>query len=62
VAGGLPAPGAQVNEQRQKVQLNLFEAEANPVLEELKKLDVTTMTPIEALTVLYQLQKRAGQG
>jgi DNA mismatch repair protein MutS len=60
VAGGLPAPGAQVNEQRSKVQLNLFEAEANPVLEELKKLDVTTMTPIEALTALYQLQKRAG--
>ncbi|HEU4752437.1 MAG TPA: DNA mismatch repair protein MutS, partial [Armatimonadota bacterium] len=60
VNGGLPARGAQVSEQRQRVQLNLFEAEENPVVEELRKLDLTTMTPIEALTVLYQLQKKVG--
>ena len=58
--GGLPAPGAQIQESRKRLQLALFEAEENPVVEELRKLDLTTMTPIEALTVLYQLQKRVG--
>ncbi len=42
-------------------QLTLFEAAPSPVLEKLKKLDVSTMTPVEALTVLWQLQKEAGQ-
>jgi DNA mismatch repair protein MutS len=58
VNGGLPSPSAQVAETR-KVQLAFFEAEESPVLAELRKLELTTMTPIEALTVLYQLQKRA---
>ncbi len=60
VNGGLPAPAAQVSEKRQKVQLTFWDAEENPAVEELRKLDLTTMTPIEALTALYQLQKRAG--
>src|SRR5205814_93312 len=60
VNGRLPAPSAQITESRQRVQLALFEAEENPVLEQLRKLDLTTMTPIEALTILYQLQKKAG--
>jgi len=61
VNGSVPPPGAQVGEQRQKMQLTLFEAEENPVVAELRKLDLTTTTPIEALTLLYQLQKRAAQ-
>src|SRR4029078_9284448 len=61
VSGGLPERGAQVSESRQKVQLTFWDAEENPVVTELRKLDLTTMTPIEALTVLYQLQKRAAQ-
>jgi DNA mismatch repair protein MutS len=60
VAGGLPSRETQIRTQRQKVQLNLFEVEENPVVEELRKLDLSTTTPIEALTLLYQLQKRAG--
>ncbi len=40
-------------------QLALFEAEEHPALTELRKLDVTTMTPVEALTRLYELQRRA---
>jgi DNA mismatch repair protein MutS len=38
-------------------QLPLF-AVSNPVLEELKRLDVSTMTPLEAISKLYELQKR----
>ncbi len=61
VNGGLPTQQARITESRKRVQLNLFEVEENPVLEELRKLDLTTTTPIEALTLLYQLQKRAAQ-
>jgi DNA mismatch repair protein MutS len=61
VGGGLPTRETQISPQRQKVQLNLFEVEENPVIEELRKLDLSTTTPIEALTLLYQLQKRAGK-
>jgi DNA mismatch repair protein MutS len=60
VNSGLPSPSAQVGETR-KVQLALFEGEEHPVVDQLRKLDLTTMTPIEALTVLYQLQKRSTQ-
>ena len=37
-------------------QLTMFDA-PSPVLEALKKLDVDGMTPIEALTTLYELQR-----
>jgi len=30
----------------------------HPILDELKALDVTQMTPLEAITKLYELQKR----
>ena len=60
VGGGVPAPSARVTEKRQKIQLNLFEAEENPLVAEVRELDLTTMSPMEALTALYQLQKRAG--
>jgi DNA mismatch repair protein MutS len=61
VNGGLPTAGAQVQARAEKVQLSLFEAAENPVVEELRKLDLSTTTPIEALTILYQLQKKASQ-
>ena len=31
----------------------------SPVLDELLKLDVTSMTPLEAINKLYELQKNA---
>lgn len=40
------------------LQLTLFSAEKHPVIEELENLDITTMSPIEALNKLYDLQKR----
>jgi DNA mismatch repair protein MutS len=38
-------------------QLALF-PETNPLLDELKDLDVNSMSPIEALTILYEWQRR----
>jgi len=41
-------------------QLQLF-GQKSPVLEELAKLDINSLTPLEALTKLYELQKKAGE-
>jgi DNA mismatch repair protein MutS len=40
------------------LQLPLF-GTTSPVVEELKAMDVNALTPIEALTRLYELQKMA---
>ena len=42
-------------------QLPLF-ATSNPALEELQRLDVSAMSPLEAISKLYELQKKAGEG
>ena len=39
--------------------MDFFGAAENPVLEELKGLDLNVMTPVEALTKLYDLQAKA---
>ncbi|MDX1415974.1 MAG: hypothetical protein R3293_17390, partial [Candidatus Promineifilaceae bacterium] len=38
-------------------QMALF-PEASPILQELEKLDVTAMTPLEAINKLYEWQRR----
>jgi DNA mismatch repair protein MutS len=43
----------------QALQLTLFAAEPNPLIEELKALAIDELTPLEALTRLYDLQRRA---
>ncbi len=40
-------------------QIALF-PESSPILDELKKLDITTMTPLEAMNKLYEWQRRYG--
>jgi DNA mismatch repair protein MutS len=47
----LPVPTA--------VQLTLFSAEPDPLIEELKALPIDELTPLEALTRLYELQRKA---
>ena len=42
-------------------QLSFF-GQKPPVLEELEKLDIESLTPLEALTRLYELQKKAREG
>lgn len=43
----------------QALQLTLFAAEPDPLVEELKSLAIDELTPLEALTRLYELQRRA---
>ncbi|MBC7227694.1 MAG: DNA mismatch repair protein MutS [Thermoflexales bacterium] len=37
-------------------------ADEHPVVEELRKLDVSQMTPLEAINKLYELQQKVGSG
>jgi len=60
IAGGAKNEAQRIAGESRRVQLTLFEAEAHPVIEELSKLDLSTLTPIEALTLLYSLQKKIG--
>ncbi len=55
------APTAAVNPShlRSAQQIALF-PEASPVLEELEQLDVTSMTPLEAINKLYEWKRRYG--
>lgn len=39
-------------------QMNFFGAEEDPIVSELKELDLNTMTPVEALTKLYDIQAK----
>jgi len=48
---------SKIPTRRQKLQLSLFELE-HPVLEEIKNLDLTNLTPIEALNKLKELQDK----
>lgn len=46
---------------KQKVQLTLFEAEQHPIIEELETLDVTALTPVEALMKLDSWKRSLGR-
>ncbi|HZT40869.1 MAG TPA: DNA mismatch repair protein MutS [Chthonomonadaceae bacterium] len=50
-----------VEARTQKVQLTLFEAEKHPILEELETLDVTALTPVEALMKLDEWKRRSSR-
>jgi DNA mismatch repair protein MutS len=39
-------------------QYDIFDTVSNEVVDELKTMDVTTLTPIEALNKLYELAKK----
>ena len=44
-------------------QMSLFASnEPNPAVELLREMDVTQLTPIEALTKLYELQRLSKEG
>ena len=44
------------------VQQLSFLGQKSPVVEELEKLDIDSLTPLEALTKRYELRKKAGEG
>jgi DNA mismatch repair protein MutS len=45
----------------QKLQLSLFEVEPSPVVEELQRLDVNKLTPIQALMLLDDWKRKFGK-
>jgi DNA mismatch repair protein MutS len=42
-------------------QLSLFDVAPSPVLEYLRRLNINELTPLQALNLLYELQKLAGE-
>jgi DNA mismatch repair protein MutS len=57
--GGRPSlSGSPVADQQ---QLGLFQAADHSVLERLRQMDVNQMTPLEALTILAELKREAGE-
>jgi hypothetical protein len=56
-ANGTYPQGWRANTTTDQVQLTFFEAEEHPVVQAMKGLDVETLTPLEALTTLAELQK-----
>ncbi len=60
-AKGMAGKQTKVQARTEKLQLTMFEFEPHPVLGELEHMDVSTMTPIEALTKLYELQLKVKQ-
>lgn len=55
------APDAPPSDGGKPQQKALFDAPPHPVLEALKQFEIENLTPIEALTKLYELQKLARQ-
>ena len=55
-------PGAPPPLSRDPGQLPLFvDSRPDPMMEELKSLDVNALTPLEALNRLADFQRRAGE-
>lgn len=55
---GVPAPVVSVVHEEQDDQISFESGMNSEVIEELKMLDVNTLTPIEALTKLYEIKKK----
>ena len=53
-AGKLPESG--------QIQLNLFQTPENVIMEKLQKVDIASMTPLEALNYLSRLKEKACSG
>ena len=51
---GMPQPLA--NSAKEELQLSLFQKPGHPVVQKLERVDISTMTPIEALNCLNELQ------
>ena len=64
--GGAPlrtSPGGERGRKAVPVaqQLSLFASEPHPVIVALRQLDVNNLTPLEAISKLYELQKQASE-
>jgi DNA mismatch repair protein MutS len=57
--GGPPLPGPRRRPRREVVQQLSFFGANDAVLEELASLDVDGLTPLQAITKLYELREKA---
>ena len=55
----IPAPVVTQSQQEDDMQLSFTSSESDSLIEKLKNLDVNTLTPIEAMTILYELHNSA---
>ena len=53
------AAGARTGRKAPSQQISLFQQEESPVVEEMRRLDIANLTPLEAINKLYQLQEQA---
>jgi DNA mismatch repair protein MutS len=53
---------AKTRKRKKEAQQISFFGQKPPALDELEKLDINSITPLEALTKLYELQKKAREG
>ena len=62
--GDSQAAGSSLRKRRREVaaQQLTFLAPKSPLIEELEKLDINSLTPLDALNKLYELQKKAKEG
>ena len=56
--GAAPVIRTQTREVSDEPQMSFESGINNDVIDELKMLDVNTLTPIEALTMLYEIKKK----
>jgi len=58
-----PAPISRKERQKEESgQMRLFNEPSNPAIEAIRKLQVDNLSPLEALTKLYELKRMAGEG
>jgi len=51
-------PKNKIKAKKDTMQLTLFDLAPDPILEELKKVDLNSISPIEALNYIYEWQKK----
>jgi len=59
-AGGSRGTGQDGRGDQQQLQLELFTLPGQEIIKKIKRLDIASMTPIEALNYIDELQKEAG--
>lgn len=58
-----PTPISRKERQKEEAgQMRLFNEPSNPAIEAIRKLQVDNLSPLEALTKLYELKRMAGEG
>jgi DNA mismatch repair protein MutS len=58
----IPTPVSPKQKAREEAgQMRMFSEPANPALDALRKMEVDNLSPLEALTKLYELKRMAGE-